>query len=159
MEKLLPWRRPLTGIPGSRQESDSIFTPENHITQAQILESRGWVHVCFWGNYRSKTCCLQVIQCLSTKHFYQSISQPYFHIWCWSLLQSGCCLWWTTGTGRWTWKSGNEVLGCRGIHQSGETRQRGHPWFPVCHSWPQSGTWTDTQKNKQNMHNNLTNTR
>lgn len=36
MEKLLPWRRPLTGIPGSRQESDSIFTPENHITHAQI---------------------------------------------------------------------------------------------------------------------------
>lgn len=28
VEKLLPLRRPLTGMPGSRQESDSILTPE-----------------------------------------------------------------------------------------------------------------------------------
>lgn len=27
VEKLLPWRRPFTGMPGSRHESDSIFTP------------------------------------------------------------------------------------------------------------------------------------
>lgn len=28
--KLLPWRWPFTGIPGSRQESDSRVTPETH---------------------------------------------------------------------------------------------------------------------------------
>lgn len=28
--KLLPWRWPFTGIPGSRQESDSRVTPEIH---------------------------------------------------------------------------------------------------------------------------------
>lgn len=40
VEKLLPWRRPLTGIPGSRQESDSIFTPENNMASRNVNTGR-----------------------------------------------------------------------------------------------------------------------
>lgn len=40
VEKLLPWRRPLTGIPGSRQESDSIFTPGNIMTGGNVKAGR-----------------------------------------------------------------------------------------------------------------------
>lgn len=40
VEKLLLWRRPLTGIPGSRQESDSIFTPEKNIGGRNV--TTGW---------------------------------------------------------------------------------------------------------------------
>lgn len=46
MEKLLPWRRPFTGIPGSRHESDSIFTPENHITQPPQCQKVECICVC-----------------------------------------------------------------------------------------------------------------
>lgn len=46
MEKLLPWRRPFTGMPGSRHESDSIFTPENHITKAPQCQEVECISVC-----------------------------------------------------------------------------------------------------------------
>lgn len=44
VEKLLPWRRPLTGIPGSRQESDSIFTPENIMASGNVKAGREVKH-------------------------------------------------------------------------------------------------------------------
>lgn len=94
-----------------------FHTWESHHTGTNSTESSGSVYMCVRVMKHSKAGLhslsiqkniiilyklLQAIQHSSTRHFYQPVNQPYFHIWCWSRLQSGYCLWWTTGTGRWT---------------------------------------------------------
>lgn len=98
-----------------------FHTWESHHRSANAAESKGWGYVCAWGDYTGKI-LLPARHLVCLNQTFISDNQPYFHIWCWNLLQSGCCLWWTTGTGRWTWKSGNEALGCRGIRRLEEKR-------------------------------------
>lgn len=84
IKKFVPWRRPLTGIPGSRQESDSIFTPEeshkkNTTSQeGEIVRARVCIITPSKLVFTKQLCCVWVpagnsILCLTNISISQSI--------------------------------------------------------------------------------------